>query len=62
MIKCKTDKFAFDSWDEAQLAVTDSKISRFLHRNKKRREVRVYICGLCQRWHLTSTPDRSVNG
>lgn len=58
--RCATGKVTFGSWDEAQLAVTDAKIARALHRKPtKRREERAYQCGLCKLWHLTSKPDRA---
>lgn len=53
-------KKRFSSYDEAGLALVDSKIDQALYpaRNGNRHEQRVYYCGNCNGFHLTSRPDR----
>jgi len=53
-------KRRFASWDEAGLVLVDAKIERVLRGKQRRREERVYYCGNCEGFHLTSQPRESA--
>lgn len=55
---CPTRKLKYQSAAAAQEALLTAKIARVLGRERRRREERVYLCPLCERWHLTSAPYR----
>ncbi len=52
-------KRRYGSYDEAALVLVDAKIRRAFRpqRAARRHEVRVYWCGDCNGFHLTSLPD-----
>lgn len=51
-------KRRFGSYDEAALVVVNAKIQRSLRGSRKRREERVYWCGDCNGFHVTSLAAR----
>lgn len=55
-------KFRFATWDEANIALLNAKIAQWKYPGgTRRRESRIYWCGLCESHHLSSKPDRYEN-
>lgn len=47
-------KYRFPDKHSADVAVTDAKLARVFHGNRRRQEERAYECRNCGGWHLTS--------
>jgi hypothetical protein len=53
-----TGKARYASYDEAGLALVEAKIGAALRANRRRREQRIYWCGSCNGFHLTSRSEQ----
>jgi hypothetical protein len=56
---CRKVKMTFA---EAEAALLNAKLARTFRSTTRRREYRTYSCQQCQAWHLSSHPNRYLNG
>lgn len=54
--RCVTGKRQFMTEHDAQQALTEAKLQRFIYNKQRRRETRMYQCDKCYLWHITSMP------
>jgi hypothetical protein len=50
------------TFEEAEKVVLNAKIARTFRSTTRRREHRLYSCRQCQAWHVSSHPNRYLNG
>lgn len=52
--RCVTRKRQFMTEHDAQRALTEAKLQRFIYNKQRRHEIRAYRCDQCYLWHITS--------